>query len=1444
MNRKVFSLLLSAILLVGKFSFVSAESSDIIFYDTFESYPTNGQETSLTITGEGSVFEDDEKNKVLHIETEKNKSSEISVPLDTDSTEFVVSTKILLTGCGGGSFYIKDKAGKSYTLTTIAENGTMYLLNGKKAGGINKGSAVEVAFAFKLDYSRFSIYINGKLTACDIYDEKMVKNAASFSIRLAANKNETMLVDVDDVYVYEGDSVRKSGLPKSEYNSKIIEKTDSLYSEEESSEGGSTVYVSKDFEDAEDGISKLVISDGGSGSFVCANEKASGNGYLKIAARLDAGSIIDFRKKTSKNVIIQMDLKSNAMTGNGYLVLTKDGAGGFNRLLSYESNVIETYSGERVCSLSKVKWTNIAVALNFEQNIFDVYVDGVCVCEALDMQNKNIGIMEIFRIEVGVGSGCYMIDNLSVYDGTVPMIADNSSSSEDKNLQGMGKYGIGSMDVSVFSHRDTAENILGDKTAISFSAGVLYTDGRRIKLNNDVYTFNGVPMIPIREISELFEMSVEWEMKTDSVVINSDKMLTVGSDIAVLSGVERKMEAPLTRIGNSLYMGLNDFAEIILEENITVYADRDAAFFGADSKFYDSEELKRLTDALIYDRPDANQVKQLFEEKAKNKHPRVIIDSDDVERIKRLYKTDSNMKGYVDNLLTSADNLINQPTVTQSNMNNDPLSTARTVRDRTMPLAFAYIMTENESYLKRCLEEVEAVLEFSNWRATDSFLATSEMMGAVAVAYDWMYDALSEEKRSYIEDRLIRLGLSKSYKVYHGTHIASNATNSAWMTNKSNWNTVCNGGTIMAAAAIFDAEPDYCARLLSDAMYSLEYMLSVLYPDGAGPEGYGYWAYAMRYLSLSMETINKCFGTYFGIDCAPGLDTTGLYAISQCGPQGNNNYHDSSSGKAANPYLFWLAKLFKNKLYFDEHLCELNVENLAYGGFYDAFFYDPEAVYTDNADSERDCYFRGVELVAMRSSYSDNNSTYLSYHAGPTVDIHSHVDDGTFVLDMLGERWALDLGPDSYNLETGYFGRYRNNFYRVRAEGHNVLVINPDETAGMNLESVTSVEKLVSKEKGAYSIADLSPAYSEYAEEAKRGYMLGDDRRSVTIRDEIKLKASSDVYWFMHTDAEIELIDNQTAVLKKNGKQIKAVLTTNLPDATLCVMDAKPLETSPTVKGQNENKGIRKLTVKGNGAGDTYIQVKFVKFNTPEAESTPENIFLSNWQIPDGEQVVIPYADSVYSGDRIINGFNKQKGVYTIYIPYGSLQVPKVQAFAPSEFEVKVYQAATPFETSKVTVSNPKEPLLKQEYVLNYQMLPKLSDLKGMGRHQAADVIASVISDATATDNMVVDGDLETRWAAFGEQWIAIDLGKKVPVDTVAVAMWKSESRASDVEIQISDDFVQWETVFNGIIGGEKSGYEYFDTTGRTARYIRLIARGNTENKWNSVLEIAALYNK
>jgi hypothetical protein len=260
-----------------------------------------------------------------------------------------------------------------------------------------------------------------------------------------------------------------------------------------------------------------------------------------------------------------------------------------------------------------------------------------------------------------------------------------------------------------------------------------------------------------------------------------------------------------------------------------------------------------------------------------------------------------------------------------------------------------------------------------------------------------------------------------------------------------------------------------------------------------------------------------------------------------------------------------------------------------------------------------DKYFRYVEVVTMRSAWNDRNAIFVGFKAGDNKFNHSHLDIGTFVLDALGYRWAVDLGADNYNLP-GYFGRQRWSYYRLRAEGHNTLVINPSQEPDQDPSAVAKIVRFVSSPDKSFAIADLTTAYVRHAEKVLRGVMLDKKRRFVLVQDELALKQPGEIWWFMHTPAEVELSDDgKVATLTQGDAQLRAVLLSP-ENARFSVMDARPLPTSPDPSGQNPNKGVRKLAVNLREVKSATVSVALLPLRKgEEPRESPSPSPLDNW---------------------------------------------------------------------------------------------------------------------------------------------------------------------------------------------------------------------------------------
>ena len=157
----------------------------------------------------------------------------------------------------------------------------------------------------------------------------------------------------------------------------------------------------------------------------------------------------------------------------------------------------------------------------------------------------------------------------------------------------------------------------------------------------------------------------------------------------------------------------------------------------------------------------------------------------------------------------------------------------------------------------------------------------------------------------------------------------------------------------------------------------------------------------------------------------------------------------------------------------------------------------------------------------MRSDWDDPQALFVGFKAGDNKANHSHLDLGSFVFDAAGARWAMDLGADDYNLP-GYFGRQRWEYYRLRTEGHNTLVLNPGQAPDQDPAAVARIVRFKSTPERPYAIADLTPAYAKNARRVWRGLALL-DRDKLLVQDEVQAEKPVELWWFMHTQAGISV---------------------------------------------------------------------------------------------------------------------------------------------------------------------------------------------------------------------------------------------------------------------------------------------------------------------------------
>ena len=586
-------------------------------------------------------------------------------------------------------------------------------------------------------------------------------------------------------------------------------------------------------------------------------------------------------------------------------------------------------------------------------------------------------------------------------------------------------------------------------------------------------------------------------------------------------------------------------------------------------------------------------------DEAENEHPFVLATKESFDYARNEYQKGEfsvYTKALSDSVLSNAEGLLNRsiyPVMEYVLDEEDSiLPISREVINRMVILGYAWQITGEEKYAERAWEELENVCSYDDW-CTSHFLATAEMALAVSIGYDWLYDYLTPAQRALLAETTyeyaLKPALSKNYL-------------KNWFTwSKNNWNSICYSGVGISAMTFSTYYPDEAAEFLRMCYEAMPVAFANFTPNGVYAEGPGYSQSGMNAIVYFVATSKNYLGTDYGLSEIDGFKELGKFPVYITTPTGVFNFGDNKDRMCFSPALHWYASEYDSPLLACYQMWDVpavyspdtsdSTERNGSGRedalsllWYDRSYTAENADFSDEAlalylDSDA-----GQELVLMRSAYLDRNGTFAGIKGGYNYTNHGDLDIGTFVFDTMGERWAEELGPGAYDAPNYFLnlpaaGRWKN--YCKRAEGQNTLVINPkmtvDDQYALAKASFTDFEET---EEGGKARLNMTDAYRMNGVLwAARDFELYDDYSSLKITDSVICCVPSEIYWFMHTKADIEISeDGRTAILTIGDKQLKA---TSHADGVFSVMAAERL--SGEWEYDEDYSDIQKLTVKVDG---------------------------------------------------------------------------------------------------------------------------------------------------------------------------------------------------------------------------------------------------------------------
>jgi Heparinase II/III-like protein. len=528
---------------------------------------------------------------------------------------------------------------------------------------------------------------------------------------------------------------------------------------------------------------------------------------------------------------------------------------------------------------------------------------------------------------------------------------------------------------------------------------------------------------------------------------------------------------------------------------------------------------------------------------SKNGHPRILLLEGEEKQIKDLIASDATWKKMHDAIIAECNVIITEAELQRVMVGRRLLGTSRELLRRVFFLSYGYRLTGDVRYFYKAEKEMLAASRFSDWNPSH-FLDVAEMTMGVAIGYDWLYAALSDDSKKEIKEAIVNKGLNPSKE----------SNNNGWLKVNNNWNQVCNAGMTFGALAVQEDYPVLANEIIERAFTSIPLSMEAYKPEGVYPEGYGYWGYGTTFNILFISAVEKALGDDRGLSLTSGFLQTSDFLKHMITPTGKNfNWSDSGLGANLSAAMFWFAEktgdpsvLWSEKQFLegDDFSKFKGIRELP------AIMIWGKNIPLDNIKEPAEKFWLGQGLnpvAMMRTSWTDPDAIYVGFKAGSPSVNHGHMDIGSFVMEADGVRWASDPGMQSYeSLESkgmSIFGRSQDaqrwTIYRMNNHSHNVITID-DQL--QQVKGYGKIDAYSDDEAFTYAVSDITSVYDGQMKKVVRGVAIKDEKY-VVVRDEVEtLGKNTKVKWAFFTFADVEIGD-KSAILTLNNKKLYMKVT-------------------------------------------------------------------------------------------------------------------------------------------------------------------------------------------------------------------------------------------------------------------------------------------------------------
>lgn len=546
---------------------------------------------------------------------------------------------------------------------------------------------------------------------------------------------------------------------------------------------------------------------------------------------------------------------------------------------------------------------------------------------------------------------------------------------------------------------------------------------------------------------------------------------------------------------------------------------------------------------------------------SKLQHPYLFFDNKDKQALIDRIKNNPESKHIFDALIAEGHRFLHvpiqkpEPPHPKHNryLGEDPASDyEEQVMQGALTLGFLYQMTGDMQYAHKAIEFAMDIADWPTWvdpahhfdiiysrvwpfnvpddRVVFSYgeIATHKAL-SLAIAYDWIYPALTKPERDKIRNGLME-------KVI--TNVRGNYDYFWWSTAyKCNWSVLCFSSMGVAALSLLKDNPELL-DVVAEAHNRIDTTLSYIGKDGGWEEGRSYYSYMLSEGTYYMDALKRLTDNRYDMFKNKAIADHpldfGLYGLTA-------NFEDGGGEPIGPTYMV-------NKL------VEETGNNLGawYRDKYLSTSYSPFEIIWPKPDvkpiepKETSKFFRTVNWAILRSSFQDPSTVTVACKAGYNDDPHhGHLDCGQYVVTWHNVPFIRDLGNAVY--DELYFSEDKYSYPFASSLGHNLIFVNGER-------------QIVAKKKNTPWLKGIGGRILEYKSGPKLDYVLMDPthaypdkelkkwRRNVILEkpvttmvmDEVEAKPGAEIAARIHPGVGVESLkteeEKSSYVPKVNGK--------------------------------------------------------------------------------------------------------------------------------------------------------------------------------------------------------------------------------------------------------------------------------------------------------------------